>query len=44
MSVQQQIALQIRDGKKRNPLDDIIGKWPGNETDEEFEQMLKSLN
>jgi hypothetical protein len=44
MSVHQQIALQIRDGKKRNPLDDIIGKWPGNETDEEFEQMLKSLN
>ena len=44
MNVQQQIALQIRDGKKRNPLDDIVGKWPGSETDEEFEQMLKSLN
>ena len=43
MTVQQQIALQIRDGKKRNPLEDILGKWPGNETDEEFEQMLKSL-
>ncbi|MBK9222411.1 MAG: hypothetical protein IPO16_09855 [Saprospiraceae bacterium] len=29
MSVQQQIALQIRDGKKRNPLEDIIGKMAG---------------
>jgi len=44
LSVQQQMALQIRDGKKRNPLDDIIGKWPGNETDEEFELMIKFLN
>ena len=43
MSMQQQIALQIREGKKPNPIDDIMGKWPGNETDEEFEQMLKAL-
>lgn len=44
MSMQQQIALQIREGKKKNPLDDVIGKWPGDETDEEFERMLKDLN
>ncbi len=44
MSIQQQIALQLREGKKPNPIDDIIGKWPGNETDEEFEQMLKDLD
>ncbi len=44
MSMQQQIAIQVREGKKKNPLDDIIGKWPGNETDEEFEQMLKDLD
>lgn len=43
MSMQQQIALQLREGKKANPIDDIFGKWPGNETDEEFEQMLKAL-
>ncbi|MFN4006653.1 MAG: hypothetical protein ACK4HE_03985 [Chitinophagaceae bacterium] len=44
MNMQQQIALQIREGKKRNPMDEIIGTWPGNETDEEFEKMLKDLD
>ena len=44
MSTQQQIALQLRQGKKNNPLDDIIGKWPGDESDEEFEKMLKDLD
>jgi hypothetical protein len=44
MTMQQQIALQIREGKKRNPIDDIFGKWPGNETDAEFEEMLKDLD
>ena len=44
LSMQQQIAIQIREGKKNNPLDDVIGKWPGDETDEEFEQMLKALD
>jgi hypothetical protein len=42
-TMQQQIARQIREGKKPNPIDDIFGKWPGNESDEEFEQMLNSL-
>jgi len=42
--LQQQIAIQIKQGKKSNPIDDIFGKWPGNETDEEFEQMLKELD
>lgn len=42
-SLQQNIALQLRDGKKANPLDDVIGKWPGDETDQEFELMLKEL-
>lgn len=44
MGVQQKVAMQLREGKKANPLDDIIGKWPGDETDEEFEQMLKELD
>jgi hypothetical protein len=44
MSMQQQIALQIREGKKRNPIDDIIGKWPGDESLEDLMQMLKDLD
>lgn len=42
--VQQQIALQLKAGKKNNPLEDIFGKWPGNETEEEFNEMLKSID
>ena len=41
MNVQQQIALQIREGKKRNSMDEIIGKWPGDESLEELLDMLK---
>jgi len=26
---------------KRNPIRDIIGKWPGDETDEEFDAMMR---
>lgn len=44
MSMQQQIALQIREGRKRNPIDDIIGKWPGDESLEDLMQMLKDLD
>lgn len=44
MGIQQQIASQLREGKKANPLEDIMGQWPGDETDEEFEQMLKALD
>lgn len=43
-TIQQQITIQLKEGKKNNPLDEIIGKWPGDETDAEFEQMLKSLD
>lgn len=42
--IQQQIALQLKEGKKHNPLDDLFGKWPGDETDEEFDEMMKSLD
>ena len=44
ITMQQQIAFQIREGKKRNPIDDIFGTWPGKETDAEFEKMLKDLD
>jgi hypothetical protein len=29
---------------KRNWLGDLVGLWPGDETDEEFEQLLKDLD
>ena len=29
--------------KKKSSLKDIQGKWPGDETDEEFEEIIKSL-
>lgn len=44
MSAEQQILFQLKNGKKGNPLSEIIGKWPGNETDEEFEKMLNELD
>jgi len=44
MDAQQQIQFQLKKGKKKNPLADIIGKWPGNESEEEFEKMLKELD
>lgn len=44
LTMQQQIALQLREGKKRNPIDDIIGKWPGQETDEEFDMMIRDFD
>lgn len=42
-TVEMQLERQIRE-KGSNPLAEIIGKWPGDETDEEFEQMLKALD
>ncbi|MBL7138721.1 MAG: hypothetical protein ISS17_08110 [Bacteroidales bacterium] len=39
-TVEQQIDRQIREGKKMNPLPDIVGKWPGDETFEELLEML----
>lgn len=42
-TTQQQIARQLLQGKKENPLKDVIGQWPGDETDQEFDQMIKDL-
>lgn len=42
-TVEMQLERQIRK-KGSNPLAEIIGRWPGDETDEEFEQMLKALD
>jgi len=40
MSVQQQIAFELKSGKSRNPLNDLTGKWPG---DESLDDLLKLL-
>lgn len=42
-TVEMQLERQIRE-KGSNPLAEIIGRWPGDETDKEFEQMLKALD
>lgn len=44
MDIQQQVALQIRENRKANPLNDILGKWPGDESDDEFNNMMKALD
>jgi hypothetical protein len=41
MSVQQQIAFEVRSGKSKNPLKEITGKWPGEES---LEDLLKLLD
>ena len=41
-TVEQQLKRQIRE-KGGNQLAEIMGKWPGDETEEEFDQMLKDL-
>lgn len=42
-TVEMQLERQLRE-KGSNPLAEIFGKWPGDETDEEFEQMIKALD
>jgi hypothetical protein len=44
MNALQQVLFQTKQGKKRNPLNDIAGLWPGMETDEEFNELLKALH
>lgn len=41
-TVEQQLERQIRE-KGGNQLAKIMGKWPGDETDEEFEKLLNDL-
>jgi hypothetical protein len=40
MNIEQQVLFQIKQGKKRNPLSAITGKWPG---DESFDDLMKML-
>jgi len=43
-TVEQQIQKQLIEKKGKNMLSEIVGKWPGDETDEEFEELLKQLD
>lgn len=40
MNIEQQLLFQIKQGKKRNPLSAITGKWPG---DENFDDLIRML-
>lgn len=44
MNAVQQVLFQAKQGKKKNPFNDFAGMWPGNETDEEFDELLKALD
>lgn len=41
MDVEQQILFQLKEGKKKNSLVDIVGKWPGNES---LKEILEELD
>ena len=41
MNIEQQQLFQIKQGKKRNPLTAITGKWPGEES---FDDLIKMLD
>ncbi|EIM78566.1 hypothetical protein A3SI_02351 [Nitritalea halalkaliphila LW7] len=43
-SLEEQIQRQLQEGKQNNPLRMLVGTWPGEETDEEFEAMLNNLD
>ncbi len=43
-TIEQKILRQMKEGKKANPLPDIIGKWPGEESYEELQKMLRKLD
>ncbi|MBS1519145.1 MAG: hypothetical protein JSS91_13755 [Bacteroidetes bacterium] len=40
----QQVSEQINKGKNKSALANLIGKWPGDETDEEFDELIKSMD
>ncbi|MBK9213334.1 MAG: hypothetical protein IPO14_10410 [Saprospiraceae bacterium] len=43
MTVKQQLLFQTKQVKKPNVLIDIIGQWPGDESDNEFAEILKGV-
>lgn len=43
MTTNQQLMFEIKATKKRTSLREILGKWPGEESDEEFKELLKGV-
>lgn len=39
----QQVFFQVKENKKRNPISELLGNWPGNESEEEFYDLLRTL-
>jgi len=42
-TINQQIKRQYHEGKKPNALGELVGKWAGDETEEEFEKLLGEI-
>jgi hypothetical protein len=42
-TVEQQIRRRLAEQGYKNRLSEIVGKWPGDETDDEFEKLMKML-
>jgi hypothetical protein len=42
-TTEQQIQKQLKKSPARNWMNELAGKWPGDESDEEFEQLLKDI-
>lgn len=42
-TVEQQISRQLKEKGFKNTLADIVGKWPGEESDEEFEELMQNM-
>ena len=42
-TINEQITRQFQEGKSANAMGELIGKWPGDESEEEFEQLLKEF-
>lgn len=43
MSAMQQLSCQVQQKPQKNPFAAMLGHWPGDESDEEFEQLLKQV-
>ena len=40
ISIERQIEMELKSGKSKNPLKELTGKWPGDET---LDDLLKQL-
>ncbi len=44
MTAQQQLLFQSKQGKNIDLIKNLLGKWPGDESDEEFDKLIKNLD